>query len=676
MTEQSIYCKAALRYASKGYSVFPLKPGTKFPATEHGLHDATTDTAQIESWWLTQPRYNVAIATFGLAVIDGDPGSGDWLQDHPDFLESITTTDAIQNTPRGGRHYMFRQNGEVIRNSQGKVAPHIDVRGDGGYIVVEPSIVDGKRYKWIAELPDYDELQVIPHDLQSWILAATSEPTEITVDQDWQYRGPRHEWFIELVSRMHGAGVHPDIIVQTTLAVNEKQLAEHPDGPRERQQLIGEVERLIDWVNRDPIDTATVSSVHSLTAVDDGTLPDDLIWGVPGFINDYLHYHCGTAKRENPLLGLLSALAFLSVLVGKKVTDHFGNRPNIYLIAIAGSGTGKNRGLEINKSLQAAIGADLCQGKPASGAAMVKAMASRGVQLFQIDEFGKFLSFSNAQGNSHAQQILDELLEFYSCSDSSYLPKAYADQKNTIPSIENPHLSLLGMSTPETFMEGLTAGNLSGGLVARMLIFETERRPRVMRRTQELPESLVEYCRYWHSQRQDLLTESGLSASKPQVVPYTDDAEQLLIDYMHETDSGFGDSDFADSVLSRAGENAGKLALLFACSRSRDRPEIDAQAMRWSIAIVRHCVGYMLRQIGNAAPQSRFERYLMAASELIKRAGETGIGRTELMRSRVGKAVSSHGLDQILKHLIECEQIVGDRIETPGRPRIVYRWTD
>jgi hypothetical protein len=52
-TERVGHLAAALRYASQGIPVFPLAPCSKFPLISAanggpGLHDATTDAAQIQ----------------------------------------------------------------------------------------------------------------------------------------------------------------------------------------------------------------------------------------------------------------------------------------------------------------------------------------------------------------------------------------------------------------------------------------------------------------------------------------------------------------------------------------------------------------------------------------------------------------------------------------------------
>src|SRR5262249_4737060 len=47
-------------------------------------------------------------------------------------------------TPSGGLHYYFRAAGHSIRNSAGKLGPSLDIRGDGGYAILPPSMPDPK----------------------------------------------------------------------------------------------------------------------------------------------------------------------------------------------------------------------------------------------------------------------------------------------------------------------------------------------------------------------------------------------------------------------------------------------------------------------------------------------------------------------------------------------------
>lgn len=151
--------RAALSYAEKGWPVFPLAPGGKLPlfSKENGGRaylDATTDLGKIREWWLAHPNANIGIATgaaSGIWVLDTDKhGTDDGdeslarLQEQFGSLPETLT----QLTPSGGNHRIFKMNGTDIRN-RARIAPGIDVRGTGGYIVAPPSIhPNGKPYRW------------------------------------------------------------------------------------------------------------------------------------------------------------------------------------------------------------------------------------------------------------------------------------------------------------------------------------------------------------------------------------------------------------------------------------------------------------------------------------------------------------------------------------------------
>lgn len=163
--------ESALGYAKLGLSVIPLAPGRKHPPKDVTWKDRRTKRAmpeEIKEWWATNPDAQIGIVTgkiSNLVAIDIDSsGALKALERKFGKLpESI-----YQHTGReNGRHALFKYpNGHELRNSSNKI-DGIDIRAEGGIIVVPPSLhKSGRRYRWgeidplkdglakMADLPD------------------------------------------------------------------------------------------------------------------------------------------------------------------------------------------------------------------------------------------------------------------------------------------------------------------------------------------------------------------------------------------------------------------------------------------------------------------------------------------------------------------------------------------
>jgi hypothetical protein len=145
---------AAIALAELGYRVFPVRPGEKTPATANGFYAATIDITEVESTWSENPSYNIGLPTEGLLVVDVDTVDGKpnpWLT--PDRADELTSTaGAVAITPRGGRHFFYRDPTGQLRNTTSKIAQNVDTRATGGYVVAAPSATVHGRYQWLSEL--------------------------------------------------------------------------------------------------------------------------------------------------------------------------------------------------------------------------------------------------------------------------------------------------------------------------------------------------------------------------------------------------------------------------------------------------------------------------------------------------------------------------------------------
>lgn len=137
---------AAREFAAAGVPVFPCTSYGKRPATEHGFHDATTNLDQIEAWWRQSPGANIGVPTgaaSGAVVVDVDvhgPVDGRAGFDRADRAGLVEGWELLVRTPTGGMHAYYPATPGTEQRSWQAARAGIDFRGDGGYIIVPPSL--------------------------------------------------------------------------------------------------------------------------------------------------------------------------------------------------------------------------------------------------------------------------------------------------------------------------------------------------------------------------------------------------------------------------------------------------------------------------------------------------------------------------------------------------------
>lgn len=129
---------SALDLAAHGFAVFPCLP-TKAPACPHGHLDACNDPAGVRELWRRWPGPLIGAPTGGrngFDVLDVDPrhGGDTWHAEHRHRLPETR----VHETRSGGLHILFRH-ASGVRNSAGKIAAEIDVRGEGGFVIWWPA---------------------------------------------------------------------------------------------------------------------------------------------------------------------------------------------------------------------------------------------------------------------------------------------------------------------------------------------------------------------------------------------------------------------------------------------------------------------------------------------------------------------------------------------------------
>ena len=151
-------------------------PGKHPRGVQHGKDDATTDEAQIKRWWAKYPTANIGCVPgrAGYAVLDADT----WKDA---YAGADMLTDAEQETPttltgRGAHLWYKKHEGATYSNAPGTLPNGVDVRSDGGYVILPPSLhSSGRRYQWEDGYGPHEiEAQTLPQRIHDILTAATA----------------------------------------------------------------------------------------------------------------------------------------------------------------------------------------------------------------------------------------------------------------------------------------------------------------------------------------------------------------------------------------------------------------------------------------------------------------------------------------------------------------------
>jgi len=249
----------AIAFADQGLRVFPLHEPVaretcscrekaecgsvgKHPRIKDGFKAATVDTEQIKKWWERWPTANIGVATGGgLFVLDvdfdhdGDRSLADLEVEHGELSDEHPRV----NTGNGV-HYYFKIEGEV-RNSASKVAPGLDIRGDGGYVVGSGS-THGSGTVYTHDLGSGTSLISAPEWLEELVVSTApklrlvepSNPEDVP-------KGGRNNYLTSEGGKLRRTGFDKDTIFSCLISINKKFSV--PLGEKEVDKIAASVAR-------------------------------------------------------------------------------------------------------------------------------------------------------------------------------------------------------------------------------------------------------------------------------------------------------------------------------------------------------------------------------------------------------------------------------------------------
>jgi len=331
--------------------------------------------------------------------------------------------------------------------------------------------------------------------------------------------------------------------------------------------------------------------------------PESLL-KVGGFIGSLADFTYDNAPVPNKVMSFVGALSANAHLISRRLKGQNGTMPNLYLLGLGHSGSGKDFPRKINTELLARAGI--------TGEIVDRLASSEGLEdllylknrlLLQCDEVDSMLEAIKSGKETRYANIMSYLLSVYSYSGRSMPMRNKAGIVGR--EIICPHLTLFGTATPKFYYESLSEKMLTGGLFARMLAFESYTRERYQARDEKpIPDDLIQVARWLSeiSDHQETNLPLGYMSCNPIQILSTVKARaeiEAFSDLVYQKQlAADKDGDIcASSIWSRALENVNKLSLIRASSDDPYNIEIGLSQIEWAARVVEFCVENMLASL-------------------------------------------------------------------------------
>lgn len=712
-----------------GVPVFPCA-ADKRPLTTRGFKDASADPDAIRAMFNRPDAALIGVPTgaaSGWCVVDVDVKEGargmHWLNARSADLVATRR----HKTQSGGLHLVFTvPDGVEVRNSASRVAPGVDVRGEGGYVIAPPSpgysVADASEP---AEMPDWlvvacgkPERDDTAHLLAS---PANAERLRRSIEGGTAYGrtalenecasisgaadGTKHERINRgayAIGGLVAAGELPEgeafaalsgALAAILPACRDKRAAENTlrrafeDGKRAARQPPPEMVPPPEEVHP----AAGLIAKLNARAAKAQAKPLDVppgIMDVDGALGLFVDHCNATAISPQPLLALAAGISMIGVLAGRKYRTATDLRTNVYTVGVAGSGGGKDHARKMVKKCLAAAGLTQYLGGEdiASGQAIYTALSRHPCVLFQIDEFGNWLSgVLGPKAAAHKAAIAEGMKKLYSEANSFTRGTEYADQSRAgkpREDIQQPHACLHATTTPGQLWDAVKGASLKDGLFARIQIFVSpcsypdEREPS----DDPLPAALVDALKAIAAGaggEVGNLAALGLPGTVPEpyAVPNSPDAQAAYLALRKEQTAmqrrGEG-AEHVESISGRLAENAMKFALIRAVSRDPAAPVIAGGDVAWGRAVALHCIETLLREAQHNVAENDFEAKLLKALNILRKHGRPMTAR-EMFRK--GLKLPDRERDEVLRALVGNGLALETRQEAApngGRPAVRY----
>lgn len=410
---------------------------------------------------------------------------------------------------------------------------------------------------------------------------------------------------------------------------------------------------------------------------------------IPGVLGRAVDHYNATSTQHQPQFAVQTALALGSVVLGRHWSTEHDNFASVYLVNLGVTGSGKEFSRKfISRALEeAGLGDIVGPSMYASAAGIMSELAWKPRHVTVYDEFGMLLSSTGANSNTNLRDAQRLLMSVFGQLGDVARPVAYSANGKTAQQVEamrgqkvvRPAITILGLSTPETFFDALTQSDIASGFLNRLLVVNSRRAPQVeeMRAWKKIPSELRSWIVDFGSTGDDdfLAGELATEADGPEIVEFTSGATARLREIAQEViDLQAKQRPLRlDGLLSRSREIAMRLSLIVAMSRNKKR--IDEVSLNWAWDYVRFYTMEMIDNTKRMMGQTPVARIAEHLADAIVAAGKKGLSQRDMGRkSYEFSKLDSRSQNEVIYALTTHMEIVKVNVKKADRGRPTLRY--
>jgi len=713
-TSKNHYVDNQKIYQQSGYSVIPGKYASKMPAiknwSEYCYRMPTVD--EVVSWTKNFSQTNLDLAlgeSSGVVALDIDCVDQRIL----DVIMPMLPTSPVVKKGSKGETRFFRFSGESTDSLKFNGDMVVEILSTNKKTTIPPSRhPNGLDYVWTSEKTlltiDKNDLPILPPALFAHIgsVLRSKFPDLVQASLGKVFSG-RNDELSSLCGTLIKEGIPignaVNDLIQFDLETNEPPLFTDANEFRHTEPVTNALvfysNHLSTINNRHYRDSNAYElpimpkvSKNDTNGGEEGKAPvapkkpkqrnvNDIMSLAPIVLKTLHTTLLNNSWIKQPDLALGAVLTLVSTLTSRKIVFQ-GLSPNLYVLNISPSGSGKDKPQSFVKEILIDMRADsmLGAGDYVSDASLMDGLANKPVRLDILDEAGGILRTVNSSKSDYGGKMADILAELYTSSNTKYLGRQTAEgNKGTC---YRPNVNILASTTPAGFSEGVSRQAIEKGLMGRFLIFLGDNNAEAVRLRSfpKLPTYVKEQLNYWYSFRvEDHVEEAsqlelgGITQSFIEINASRGAEEELdvifakLDDLRRETKQ----DDPKLPIIARLYQQMVKLVIVSACCRTvQDVPVIQKKDVDFAYALIM----YYYETIGEVVDKYIFEnKTQMNSQKVINTIADNGgfMIKEELYKKT--RTLTKRERDNILEDLLASGLITRDLETMDGVQNIIFR---